>query len=659
MLHPSQIAGYQDSRAPGVNQQVLCHAPFVSLNFERSGKVTSCCYNRSVVLGSYPQHSLAEMWNGTVARDFRTAFLKDAEVPGCALCFHQLQSANYAGVLMRNFDDFATTADYAPTADARYPRVLEFEIANTCNLECVMCDGRWSSSIRARREQLPPLRSPYDQAFVDQLDLFLPHLMQAKFLGGEPFLIRRYYDIWERLAAVNPGARVTITTNASFLPERARTALEGMRAHIVVSLDAVTSPLYESIRRNARLDIVLAHVEYLLDYTRRAGTGMSLAVCPMTHNWQELHRVVRFAQDRGLHLHFNTVTRPYESSLVSLSTEGLHEVSSYLGGVEVAGDDARSMSIRDEITGLRRQVDAWRDTKQEFDARASRLTDLLRDRLTAPQAQRLSSGISSLVRCFLVAFELRQVAHGDLRHLLPQPPLVPWPGNTPPASLDLVCAVLVMRDVVGAMWGSGDRSPAGRTPPFALLERLELLDASDPHFSEHLDAAATSLRHHLGAADMDGIEESLRALQSIIAHLAFADSTNEGLVDAEWYYETAPLPPVGLAPQRIDRARAYARWSIASRHAKSAPHSLRFTPGHLPPPDVDGLRVRLDAIFLQLAITYHARGQSFAYTLIQLERVVQRLCAESDLGSLCAEIDETGITRAAPYLEESLLADAR
>jgi MoaA/NifB/PqqE/SkfB family radical SAM enzyme len=49
----------------------------------------------------------------------------------------------------------------------RYPSMLELELNNTCNLECVMCIGELSSSIRKNREKLPAIRSPYDEAFVE------------------------------------------------------------------------------------------------------------------------------------------------------------------------------------------------------------------------------------------------------------------------------------------------------------------------------------------------------------------------------------------------------------------------------------------------------------------------------------------------------------
>src|SRR3954470_514243 len=124
---------YRASRAPGVHTGVVCHAPFVSLNFSQNGTVTSCCYNRSEVLGSYPADDVAAIWNGPRARAFREAFVRRETARGCELCFHQLRSGNFGGVLMRNFDRFATDPGYEPRRDVDAPRVLEFEIANTCN----------------------------------------------------------------------------------------------------------------------------------------------------------------------------------------------------------------------------------------------------------------------------------------------------------------------------------------------------------------------------------------------------------------------------------------------------------------------------------------------------------------------------------------------
>jgi len=44
------------------------------------------------------------------------------------------------------------------------------------------------------RDKLPLSPLAYDDAFVKQLKI-IPYLKEAKFYGGEPFLIPIYYDI--------------------------------------------------------------------------------------------------------------------------------------------------------------------------------------------------------------------------------------------------------------------------------------------------------------------------------------------------------------------------------------------------------------------------------------------------------------------------------
>ena len=373
MTTPDVLQAYNASRDAGVDNGVSCHAPFVSLNFAQNGQVTACCYNRRYVLGTYPDQSVREIWTGAKARSLREAFLRNAEAPGCELCFHQLKNRNFGGVLMRNFDRYARDPAYRPGVDPSTPRVLELEISNTCNLECIMCSGYWSSSIRAHREKLPPLRSPYDQAFVDELEEFVPTLAGAKFLGGEPFLIERYYDIWERFRRLNPNAELSITTNATILPKRARELLEELRVNFAVSLDGFTPATYEAIRKNARFDEVMSNVEYLIDYTRRRGTTLSLAICPMTYNWRELPALLEFCERRKLALHFNTVLRPAEASLGGLPPAELAEVIDYLESFRPAGDGEWARGNRRQWEGLVNQLRGWHQEKLQFDRSCSDL----------------------------------------------------------------------------------------------------------------------------------------------------------------------------------------------------------------------------------------------------------------------------------------------
>lgn len=447
MISNETLAAYENDRPPGANRAVICHAPFLNLNFEQNGNVTACCYNRKFILGSYPRDSVDQIWTGSQARELRAAFLEHREVPTCALCFHQVQSGNFAGALMRNFDHFAHGESYVPALDMPAPLVLEFEISNTCNLECVMCGGHWSSSIRARREHLPPLRSPYDKEFVRQLEPYLPSVVQARFLGGEPFLIRRYYDIWEAFARLNPSAQIAITTNASFLPDRAREAIEGLRADIIVSLDAVTKQTYESIRRNAVFEEVMENVEYLLDYTRRKNHGLTLAVCPMQQNWRELHLLLQFCDERRIGLHFNTVMRPREATIGGLSIPELVGAIEYMESIRPVGTEPWQVRNADQLGSLIHQLREWLEHKRAFEARYSAFASRLRkaadrDFPDREVTQRLGPALDGLALAWQWDAEQDSYEPWELRNLLPPVPMHLWEES--PADADLLLAALIL-----------------------------------------------------------------------------------------------------------------------------------------------------------------------------------------------------------------------
>lgn len=323
------------------NLSVFCHAPFSSLNFAQNGDATACCYNRRHVFGTYPHTDIAAIWRGIQAEEMRRRMV-DHDLPaGCELCLEQCQSGNYANLRAKYYDALAEETYYK--RDDKYdvmPKVFEFEISNICNLECIMCNGYYSSAIRRNRELRTPLHDPYDNKFVQQMEFFIPHLQEMKFLGGEPFLVPMYYKIWDLIKRINPGVSVTITTNGTILTPRVKEVLDDLNAHIVISMDSINKACYERIRVNANYEQVISHLEYFQTYVRTKHTSLSMAVCPMKYNWREIPALVKFCNDREINLCFNTVIYPTDASLKTLSYSELREIVGYLVKASFEGSNA-------------------------------------------------------------------------------------------------------------------------------------------------------------------------------------------------------------------------------------------------------------------------------------------------------------------------------
>lgn len=368
IISDSIIKEYNRQRK-SANKKIICHAPFQSINFTQNGNATVCCYNRKHILGTYPQNSLDEIWFGASAAALREYMAENDLSHGCEICALQLNSRNFAGVHASHYDYqsdhpakhlLKKSMAYLKTRHfVAYPRVIEFELSNTCNLECIMCDGYFSSSIRKNREKLPPRKLVFDADFVTQLEPFIAHLTDAKFLGGEPFLIPLYFDIWERIIRINPRCKVHITTNASLISQKAWDMLEKLNAHIIISVDSISEENYNRIRKGADWKEVEANIRLLHEYTRRKGTTLSLSICPMTVNWQEMPAITQFAIDNGMHTYFNTVFYPENLSLKNISATEATEIVQFYENQQYKGTDRYLKYNLSQIEGLTNMIRFW------------------------------------------------------------------------------------------------------------------------------------------------------------------------------------------------------------------------------------------------------------------------------------------------------------
>ncbi len=356
-----------------LDKSKLCWAPYRSMYFARNGDVMACCYSRLHPLGKFPEQSIREIWWGESVKEMREQTTKTQLPEACSLCVNQLNASNFEGAIAKYFDRFADTSPrrgplgkairkasgYLPSKWV-YPKLMEFELSNTCNLECVMCSGDYSSSIRKNREKLPPLEDVYGDSFMEQLEEFLPHLKMAKFIGGEPFLIPIYYEIWDRLIEVNPDCTIDVTTNGTILNKRVKRVLEKLSGNIILSVDSFDPETYRKIRKRAELDKVMEFMDYFSHEDRKGKNSLWAAICPMPLNMREIPSMLRFCNERDIMLFFNTVVWPKEHSLLYLGASTLKGLKEFYeaelqtfpeNGYKQAENKKRFASLINHVSG--------------------------------------------------------------------------------------------------------------------------------------------------------------------------------------------------------------------------------------------------------------------------------------------------------------------
>ncbi|PHR37125.1 MAG: hypothetical protein COA38_00095 [Fluviicola sp.] len=331
-----QLLKYNDKRVPEA-RTMACWAPIKSLYFGFRGNTSVCCFNKIHVVGKYPDLTIREIWDSAKRKDITQRLAQNDFSLGCMGCEELIQAENFKALPAKNFD-------VLPILRTGYPSKMDFELSNECNLECLMCRGEFSSAIRRNREKLPPIKSAYDSDFVDQLEEFIPYLENSHFLGGEPFLVPIYLDIWERMVAINPKIRISIQTNGTILTDRIKRIINSMNFDIAVSIDSIIEENYRIIRKNGEWKKVLPNIHFFREYCREKDTHFHISFCPMIQNWKELPDVVKFANELDCNIFFNTVFHPKSCSISSLSSKEIFEIVAFLSEANLSS----STSIQEE-----------------------------------------------------------------------------------------------------------------------------------------------------------------------------------------------------------------------------------------------------------------------------------------------------------------------
>lgn len=301
---------------PGQHHPVdtVCVAPWVSMEFDPSGWVYTCCASQLYPLGRIGEQRLAELWGGHRATVLRESLRRADLTVACGTCRWHLEH--------RRMDPVAAVYDRLPveSPDPQWPHMMLFALSNRCNLGCVMCTPELSSTLRSGAG-LEPLESPYGDSFFDDLAPFLEHLHLVKFTGGEPFLAPEHKRIWDLLAALGATPKMHVTTNGTVWTDTVEKVLDRFDVDISISVDAASAGTYAEVRRGGDFDALMVNIDRFDEATRSKGTSLHVSYCLLDQNAHELAEFLTWAErfaipasvnlvvDEGLALHDRELDR--------------------------------------------------------------------------------------------------------------------------------------------------------------------------------------------------------------------------------------------------------------------------------------------------------------------------------------------------------------
>ncbi|WP_299235012.1 GTP 3',8-cyclase MoaA [Natronomonas sp.] len=138
---------------------------------------------------------------------------------------------------------------------------VRISLTDRCNFDCVYCHNEGLGDTRG------PMEPADDEMSADDVVRFLEvaaefGVEKAKFTGGEPMLRG---DLEEIVRRTPDSIGTSMTTNGTFLPERAGALADAGLERVNVSQDALSPEAFAEVTKSSAYDEVMAGIDAALD----------------------------------------------------------------------------------------------------------------------------------------------------------------------------------------------------------------------------------------------------------------------------------------------------------------------------------------------------------------------------------------------------------
>jgi organic radical activating enzyme len=230
----------------------FCVLPWTHLCIRTDNTLKPCCRFLSdnptnefnTTLDDLNTYSTDAM-NTTYFNDIRKKMLLGEKIFGCQKCYTQEKNKKDNKRSMREYFNDEISIEHKNLTEKFYNvKYIEMSIDNICNLQCKMCDSKFSSKLQNRDEFLGEVVYKKLEPNFSKLDnIDLKSLEYVKILGGEPFITPNFEKFLDFLFRKSKPENITliIATNGTKIPNRnvIKKLNKFKSVHINVSIDAI------------------------------------------------------------------------------------------------------------------------------------------------------------------------------------------------------------------------------------------------------------------------------------------------------------------------------------------------------------------------------------------------------------------------------------
>lgn len=307
-----------------------CVLPWVHMCVRTDNVLKPCCRflsesdNDNVSLDEVSVKGIGAL-NSNSFVQLRKNMLDGIKTPGCQKCYSQESRNSGTAKSMRQYNNefWKEICKEDCTENFSHVRYIEMSIDNICNLQCQMCNSKFSSKLINRDKILGnTVYKKLEPSFrkLDSVDL--SNLEKVKILGGEPFITPNFPKFIDYLIERADPSRifVDIVTNATTIPSKS--LIEKLNRfkfiNINVSIDAydkandyqrVGSSYEQTYTNSLKYKEIFQNAEFSYHTT----------VTTLTAN--KLSKTLNFLESTGDHSSVDFVRHPEHLSLLYVPTE--------------------------------------------------------------------------------------------------------------------------------------------------------------------------------------------------------------------------------------------------------------------------------------------------------------------------------------------------
>lgn len=267
------------------------------------GKIQPCCrFKNSEIPKNFiigPQKTGKDLFLSPYMNDIRARMLRGEKINGCTRCYQE-ESAGKNKSLRQIYNE----AEYInENLDIKNPEISYLELcsSNLCNLRCRMCWPSYSTNWNKDWKNLTGDSHNYiynlDPSKIDSIGKKIKHI---KMTGGEPFLIKEYQEVLQRIVDLGVASQVYLnySTNLTIEPTDKLLKLWEQFKYIEISasLDGI-GPVIEYVRFPTKWEKVKKVTRKLLSLEKSMDIRCGIRSTIMIYNVLDLPNIASWWEE--------------------------------------------------------------------------------------------------------------------------------------------------------------------------------------------------------------------------------------------------------------------------------------------------------------------------------------------------------------------------